>query len=100
MRRWVRDIDSLYDFIGYVVLSAPNRFPQEDYLGPEEQMTLERAFEELRYGVRLVEKDFPGSDAKRGLSLLIERSLESYRSGDAKAGAQTLQDFQDLVFRR
>ena len=29
---WVRDVSSLYDFIGYVVLRAPDHFPREDYL--------------------------------------------------------------------
>ncbi len=48
---WVKDIDSLFDFIGYVVIYAPDRFPVEDYLAPGEQMTLAMAFDELRYGL-------------------------------------------------
>ncbi len=97
--QWVRDINSFYDFIGYVVLSAPDQFPREDYLGPDEQMTLDRAFDELRQGIAFVELDFPGADRDRGLSALLERSLASYRNGDIVAGAHTLQDFQDLIFK-
>jgi hypothetical protein len=98
--RWDRDIDSLYNFIGYVVLRAPDRFPIEDYLPREEQMTLDRAFAELREGVSLVEKDFPGADGQRGLNAVLYRALSSYRSGDDRAGAHALQDFQDLIFKR
>lgn len=72
---WVRDIDSLYNFIGYVVLRAPDRFPREDYLKEDEQMTLERAFDELRYGVELIEKDFPGANVERGLQSLLDQAL-------------------------
>jgi hypothetical protein len=96
---WVRDIDSFYNFIGYVVLSAPDRFPREDYLEEEEQMNLERAFDELRHGIELVEKDFPGANAERGLQSLLDRALLSYRSGDEVTGAHLLQDFEQLVFK-
>ncbi len=97
--QWVRDINSLYNFIGYVVLRAPDQFPREDYLRPEEQMTLDRAFDELRHAITFVEQYFPGADRDRGLSVLLERSLTSYRNGDIVAGAHTLQDFQDLIFK-
>jgi hypothetical protein len=96
---WVRDIDSLYAFIGYVVLSAPDRFPREDYLTDEEQMNLERAFAELRNGIAIVEADFPGADEQRGLAILLDQALASYRSGDDLRGAQLLQDFERLVFK-
>ena len=95
---WVRDIDSLYDFIGYVVLSAPDRFPKEDYLAEHEQMTLEKAFQELRKGIVLVEHDSPGADEKRGLSVVLDEALASYKKGDEVRGAHRLQDFQNLIF--
>lgn len=96
---WVTDISSLYDFIGYVVLRAPDRFPREDFLSDHEQMTLDLAFIELRRGIQLIEADFPGADEARGLSALLDRSLASYRSGDDVLGAHTLQDFQDSIFK-
>jgi hypothetical protein len=96
---WVRDITSLYDFIGYVVLSAPDRFPREDYLADEEQMNLDRAFAELRAGAALVEQDFPGANETRGLTELLERSLQAYKRGDEVAGAHLLQDFQNRVYK-
>jgi hypothetical protein len=97
---WVRDIHSLYNFIGYVVLGAPDRFPNEDYLSEPEQMDLERAFAELRHGVSFVEADFPGADAQRGLSALLEEALSLYKAGDEIGGAHKLQDFSALIFKK
>ena len=54
---WVTDIDSLWEFIGLVVLSAPDDFEQEDFLEPEEQLNLELAFQELRNGVDFIDAD-------------------------------------------
>ncbi|HSE15780.1 MAG TPA: hypothetical protein VLB46_01940 [Pyrinomonadaceae bacterium] len=97
---WIRDLDSLWDFIGYVVLSAPDDFAEEDFLQPHEQMNLERAFEELRNALNLI-KPAKLNDAKRSHALsLLEESLNSYQAGDDVKGAHLLQDFQVLIFNK
>jgi hypothetical protein len=95
----IHDIDSLYNFIGYVVLGAPDQFPKEDYLSDEDQMTLDKAFEELRHGITLVEKDLPGADLDRGLTAVLEESLAYYRSGHEVKGAHRLRDFENLIYK-
>jgi hypothetical protein len=97
---WIRDIDSLYDFIGYVVLSAPDAFPEEDYLQPEEQMNLERAFEELRNGIGLIEPTMMNDTKRKDMLSLLDESLNSYRAGDDLNGAHRLQDFEALIFKK
>jgi hypothetical protein len=52
--RWVRNLEGLHDFIGFVVLRAPHRFPIEDYRAADDQLNLDRAFEELRLGLEFV----------------------------------------------
>jgi exonuclease VII small subunit len=95
---WITDLNSFRDFIGYAVLCAPDDFPEEDYLQPDEQMNLERAFEELRNALNLV-KPSKLNDAKRRDALsLLEESLNSYRSGNDIKGAHLLQDFQNVIF--
>jgi len=95
---WVKDANSLYDFIGYVVLYAPDRFPREDYLPEGEQMTLERAFAELNAALAMVESDLPNAPSSN-LRGLLEQSAAAYRSAEPVRGAHLLQDFQDLVFK-
>jgi hypothetical protein len=94
----VKDASSLYDFIGYVVLYAPDSFPREDYLPESEQMTLGRAFAELHAAVAMVESDLHHASAS-DLCKLLEQSAQAYRSGEQVKGAHLLQDFQDLVFK-
>ena len=100
MSSWIKDLDSLWDFIGYVVLSAPDDFDEEDYLQPDEQMNLERAFEELRNAMNLI-KPSKMDDAKRSEAFaLLDESLNAYRAGDDVKGAHVLQDFQVLIFNK
>ena len=96
--RWVSSVDDLYDFIAVVVLRAPDQFPVHDFLGPAEQLNLDRAFEELRHGVVLVGRDFPDPELLARLGAILDESLALYRAGDVVGGAHRLQDFQDVVF--
>jgi hypothetical protein len=97
---WVRDIDSFYDFISLVVVSAPDDFPVEDYLSDDEQLNLERAFAELKKGVEFVERDFPGADRDRGLNAMLDEALALYRAGEDVKAAHLLQDFEAKIFNR
>ena len=97
---WVKDINSFYNFIGYVVLCAPDRFPVEDYLPPDQQLNLEKAFVELRKGVDLIDKAVAPAEKRRSLLQLLDQSLASYRSGDDVSGAHLLQDLDALVFKK
>ena len=98
--RWVRDIDSLYNFIGYVVLRAPDRFPREDYLSAEEQMDLEKAFIELRRGIDLIEPDMADVAKRKHLASILDQAFAAYKSDEVYKGAHLVQDFQDLIFKR
>lgn len=95
----IKDIDSLYNFIGYVVLRAPDRFPAEDYLPAEQQMTLERAFAELRQGAKLVKADAPDLPDVDKLETALDDALALYQRGDDVEGAHRLQDFEAMIFK-
>lgn len=97
---WIRDIDSFYNFIGYVVLSAPNSFPVEDYLAADEQMNLEKAFVELRKGLAMVDPEVADSRKRQKLSAMLEAALAAYHAGDDVKGAHLLQDFEGMIFKR
>lgn len=96
---WVRDIDSFYNFIGYVINRAPNTFPVEDYLVPSEQMNLDRAFDELRHGLEFVDPEVADNEKKSQLNALLDESLSAYRAGEEIKGAHFLSDFESLIFK-
>lgn len=99
MRRIV-STDSLYDFIGYVVLCAPDDFPYEDYLPKDDQMTLQRAFHELHESIGLLDPRVTPPEKREMLAALLHQSLAAYERGEQRQGAHILQDFQDQVFER
>lgn len=92
-------MDSFYNFIGYVVLRAPNSFPVEDYLSAEEQMNLNRAFAELRKGMALIDPEVADQQEREKLSALLDASWAAYQAGDEVKGAHLLQDFESLIFK-
>lgn len=96
--RWVQHLHELHDFIGLVVLSAPDRFRKEDFLKDEDQLTLERAFEEIRNGLEFVAASGNDPTYHDRLRAVLEESLAAYRAGERKEGAHRLQDFRDMVF--
>jgi exonuclease VII small subunit len=96
---WVKDIESFYDFIGYVVLRAPDRFPVEDFLQDDEQMNLDRAFEELHKGIDLIDPRVADEEKKIALANMLEESLAAYESGDDVKGAHLLQDLEGMIFK-
>ena len=96
---WVDNIDSLYDFIGVVVLSAPDQFRNYDFIPPEDRLDLDKAFDQLRAGIEFVVRDFPDADNNGRLSNVLEESLAMYKSGNVLPAAHRLQDFQDLIFK-
>jgi hypothetical protein len=97
---WVKDIDSLYNFIGVVVLRAPDKFPVLDFLPLEEQLNLEKAFDELRRGIDFIEPDMADRAKREHLTSLLDQALGAYRLGDEFKGAHLVQDFQDHIFKR
>ncbi|NWK44741.1 hypothetical protein [Ralstonia pickettii] len=97
---WVRNFGGYVDFISYVLLSAPDDFPEEDYLSPDEQMNLEKAFEELRNGMHFVEEKIVDGATRVRLRDLLDASLSAYRTGKDVEGAHLLQDFEKLLLTK
>jgi hypothetical protein len=95
---WVLHLDALHDFIGLVILRAPDRFPTRDFLPDDEQLNLDRAFKELRSGLDFVAVSPSDPTFHDRLRTALDESLEAYRTGDRREGAHRLQDFQNMIF--
>lgn len=92
----MRSVSDLWDHIAFVVHYAPNGFPVEPDLLPEQQMTLAMAFEQLHQGVEIA---YPQAGARRsGLHDLLDRALAEYRGGDPATGAALLNEFEGVIF--
>lgn len=96
----IKSVDDLWNHIAYVRGYAPNYFKVKDFLRPEEQMTLDRAFALLRDGVWVAYPEEQFEDKRQWLFGALDRALAAYRDGDEAAGATILQDdFEDAIFK-
>jgi hypothetical protein len=95
----LKTVDDLYNHIGYVVLCAPDKFPMRDYLNPEDQMNLDRAFEQLRAGIEIAYPEEFHPEKRHPLHNLLDQALAAYKAGDRFKGAHLLQGFQDSIFK-
>jgi hypothetical protein len=96
---WRHELSVLKDTIAYVMAGAPGSFPYREYLPSDQQMNLDRAFDQVREQFDKVSKscgDTPEMDeCRKG----IENAYQCYREGDTKAGLLKIQDVLHLLMR-
>lgn len=94
----VETVDDLWNHIAYVMAYAPDSFPYRDFLAPDQQMNLDRAFEQLRHGVSIA---YPGdsfSDRRAPLIAILDESYSAFRAGKRLEACHLLNQFQDQIF--
>jgi len=96
----IETVDNLWNHIAYVRGYAPSYFPEEDFLLPDEQMTLDLAFQLLDDGIEIAYPEDSFCEKRMELRNALARSLHAYRLGDEITGATILQDdFEDRIFK-
>jgi hypothetical protein len=96
----MKSVDDLWDHIAHVLAYAPNSFPYEDFLTAEDQMTLDKAFEQLHAGVLIAYPEPEWADRRDELHKLLDRSYIAYRSHDEMLGGTLLNEFEGRIFSR
>lgn len=95
----MESVEDLWGHIAYVMGYAPDRFPYRDFIADDEQMNLDRAFDQLRKGVDIAYPE-PSSESKRALlNGILDRSYAAYKSKDEIAAGHLLNEFQDNIFK-
>lgn len=95
----MESLDDLWNHIAYVLAYAPTGFPYRDFLPENEQMNLDRAFNQLREGVQLAYPEPTYQQKRNDLYELLNQSLAAYKRGDELAGGHLLNTFQDGIFK-
>lgn len=91
------DLHSFKDYVVYVLSCAPDLFPPEDWLAPEDQMNLERAFAGLRYGLELTAQEKGESEVLKQCRAIVEQAFVMYVAGDDLAGQHKLEEIEKLL---
>jgi hypothetical protein len=98
MTQWhFNDLHGFKDFVGFVRLCAPNMFPVLDYLRPDEQWTLDRAFDGLRYGLELTAREKGELPVLAICRTLVEEAYAHYREGRVRDGFFKLKEMESLI---
>jgi hypothetical protein len=96
--KWVESLEDLYEFVGYVILYAPDRFPYRDFLSDDDQMNLDRAFSSLRDGIEFASARIRDPMQLKKLGTVLDNSYAAYQAGDVVRGSRSLQEFETMVF--
>jgi len=87
-----KDLHGFKDYIGSVILCLPpNKFPVRSYLRPEAQLTFERAFQGLRYGIDLLEAERGMPETAAQCRWQVDQAHDLYARGDWRSGLKVLQ---------
>src|SRR5262245_41738432 len=91
------DLHSFKDYIGFVKICAPDRFPLREGVGPTDQWTLDLAFDGLRLGLSMAaEEKGQRPEFTQGQSL-VEDAYIAYREDRMRDGFFKLQELQKLL---
>ena len=96
----MESVDDLWDHIAYVLGYAPDRFPNRDFLAADQQMTLDKAFEQLHAGVVIAYPEESFTEKRTALHALLDSSFLAYRDGKEVEGGNLLNEFESRIFKR
>ena len=91
------DLHSFKDYVGFVRICAPDLFPRREGLSEAEQWSLDLAFEGLRHGLTLLDREKGGHHIAVECRTLIEAAYAEYCDGQLKPAFLKLADVQKLL---
>lgn len=93
------DLHSFKDYVVFVRMCAPDRFPTREGVQPEDQWTLDLAFQGLRTGLsRAVAEKGPRAEFDE-FSKLVEDAYIHYKAGRIKDGFMVLEQANKTLKR-
>lgn len=95
----MKSVDDLWNHIAYTLAYAPDQFPYRDFIPDDQQMNLERAFDQLRDGVELAYPEPEYASKRVLLNGILDRSYAAYKADDDIAAGHLLNEFQDNIFK-
>lgn len=91
------DLHSFKDYVVFVQSYLPDEFPPREGVGPDEQWTLDLAFEGLRMGLRMAVKEKGERDELMQGARVVEDAYAAYRDGRVRDGFFKLEELQKLL---
>ena len=80
-----------------VIVCAPDQFLHEDWRSADDQLSLERAFAGLRYGLQLGAQEKGESAVVARCRDLVEQAFVEYQAGRNREGQHKLEEMEKLL---
>lgn len=98
MTSWhFHDLHGFKDYISMVYIGAPDRFREREGRGPEEQWTLDLAFEGLRHGLAITAEEKGELPVLVTCRTMVEEAYAHYCEGRIREGCLKLQEMAKLI---
>jgi hypothetical protein len=91
------DLHSFKDYVGFVQLCCPDRWPVRGGVSAAEQWSLDLAFRGLRLGIDLSQKEKGDLPVFTEASRLIEQAYAHYADGEVREGFQVMDRLVELL---
>src|SRR5262245_5200331 len=91
------DLHSFKDYVGFVQTCAATEFPVREGVGPNDQWTLDLAFEGLRLGLQTATEEKGERDEFTRGKALVEDAYDAFRDGHVRDGFIKLEELQKLL---
>ena len=91
------DLHSFKDYVGFVQLCLPDKFPRREGAAASAQWTLELAFAGLRLGLDMAVREKGDRMEFTESRRLVEEAYDAYKTGDVRAGFAKLELVQKIL---
>jgi hypothetical protein len=91
------DLHSFKDYVGFVQLCSPDKYPRREGAAVGAQWTLDLAFEGLQHGLNVAVQEKGDRAAFAQSRRLIEEAYDAYKSGDVRSGFIKLEQVQKIL---
>jgi hypothetical protein len=93
------DLHGFKDYVVFVQICAPDQFPRREGLAEADQWSLDLAFEGLRQGLALVEREKDGQYQATASKCreLMEAAYAEYSAGQRKPAFLKLEDVRKML---
>jgi hypothetical protein len=91
------DLHGFKDYVVFVRMCAPDRFPEREGLPAEDQWTLELALRGLEEGLALSIHEKGNRPQFERVRQLFEKAANAYRLGDRPGGFKTLDEAHKVL---
>ena len=91
------DLHSFKDYVVFVRMCAPNRFPAREGVPPQDQWTLDLAFRGLREGLSQAIEEKGQRNEFDEFSMLVDQAYDHYLAGRRKEGFLTLDQAHKIL---